>query len=359
MTGPLRIALTVDPYFPVPPITYGGIERVVSGLVDELTARGHQITLFAHPESRTSAAHIPYGRPPHRGLRARATELWQVGSALWARRRQFDIVHSFGRLAALLPVLVDRSLPKIQSYQREIPWHGLNRGLRLAGSSLTFTACSSAMWVNHNHASSGHWATVYNGVDVDLYTPTAAVEDAAPLVFLGRLERIKGVHTAIAIARRAGRQLIIAGNRVASAEGSRYFESAIEPHLDGRLVKYVGPVDDTAKNALLGAAAAFLMPIEWEEPFGIVMVEAMACGTPVIGFARGAVPEVIDDGVTGAVVADVDAAVRAVDRVVQLDRQRVRTRCEQRFSYTVIADAYEQVYRAGIERVGRAWRRAG
>ena len=359
MTWPLRIALTVDPYFPVPPVTYGGIERVVATLVDELTARGHEVTLFAHPDSQTPATHIPYGRPPHNGLRARATELWQVGSALWTRRRRFDLVHSFGRLAALLPVLVDHSLPKLQSYQREIPWAGVSRGVHVAGPSLSFTACSSAMWTKHRHCDATRWVTVYNSVDVKRYTPTAAVADDAPLVFLGRLERIKGVHTAIEIARRARRRLIIAGNQVASEEGRDYFEREIQPHLDGHGVSYVGPVDDAAKNMLLGTAVAFLMPIEWEEPFGIVMAEAMACGTPVIGFARGSVPEVIDEGVTGTVVTDVATAARAVDRVARLDRRRVRAQCEQRFSCAVITDGYEQVYRAAIERVGRAWRRAG
>jgi glycosyltransferase involved in cell wall biosynthesis len=354
VSTPLNIALTVDPYIPIPPVTYGGIERVLAALVEELTARGHQVTLFAHPDSHTAAQQVSYGAPPHHGRRARTAELWQLGSALWTRRRTFDVVHSFGRLAALLPVLTDRSLPKIQSYQREIPWRGVQRAVRVAGRSLTFTACSDAMWRDQPASPSTRWVTVYNGVDLKIYTPRPSVRDDAPLMFLGRLERIKGAHTAIEIARRANRPLVIAGNQVPSHEGRVYFEREILPHVDDRVVTYAGPVDDATKNRLLGAAAALLMPIEWEEPFGIVMVEAMACGTPVIGFARGSVPEVVEEGLTGAIVDDAEAAARAVARVCSLDRRGVRARCEQRFAYPVIADVYEQLYYEGIERLRHA-----
>lgn len=358
MTVPLRIALTVDPYLPVPPVTYGGIERVAAALVEELTRRGHQVTLIAHPASRTPAVHIPYGVPPHCGLRARAKELWQVGAALWSKRREFDVVHSFGRLAALAPVLVDRSLPKVQSYQRAIPWTGVARATRVASPALTFTACSDAMWHGRADTRHGRWSTVYNGVDVNLYNATATVASDAPLIFLGRVEQIKGAHAAIQIARGANRRLIIAGNQVDSPEGRLYFYREIRPHIDGDRVSYVGPVDDQAKNHLLGSAAALLMPIGWDEPFGIVMAEAMACGTPVVGFRRGSVPEVVEEGLTGAIVDDVEGAVRAVPRACRFDRRQIRARCAQRFSYGVIADAYEAVYRDCVERCAGRLRRA-
>jgi glycosyltransferase involved in cell wall biosynthesis len=316
------------------------------------------VTLFAHPGSRTAAEHVPYGVPPHQGVRARATELWQVGAGLWSRRRQFDVVHSFGRLAALVPVLTDRTLPKIQSYQRAIPWGGVARAIRLAGDSLSFTACSAAMWNGRAGERHGAWSTVYNGVDLSLYSATDSVPCDAPLIFLGRIERIKGVHTAIDIARRAGRRLVIAGNQVDSAEGRAYFDQEVRPHLDANGVTYVGPVDDEAKNRWLGSAAALLMPIEWDEPFGIVMTEAMACGTPVLGFRRGSVPEVVEHGVTGFVVSDVCEAVQTLASVPQLDRRRVRARAAERFSYDVIADGYEHLYREAVERSRHEWREA-
>jgi glycosyltransferase involved in cell wall biosynthesis len=156
------------------------------------------------------------------------------------------------------------------------------------------------------------------------------------------MEAIKGPQHAIAIARRSGRRLILAGNR--QTGGDPFFARQITPFIDDLCIQYVGPVNDAQKNALLGAAAALLMPVEWEEPFGIVMVEAMACGTPVIGFARGSVPEVIRDGVTGFVCQTVEQAAAAVGRLSAIDRARVRTDCEARFSSTVIADAYERLY---------------
>ena len=161
---------------------------------------------------------------------------------------------------------------------------------------------------------------MFNCVDAAIYTAVTAVPDDAPLAFLGRIERIKGTHTALQIARAAGRRLVIAGN----VADPGYFLAEIEPHIDGDLVSYIGEVDDGEKNRLLGHAAAMLMPIEWEEPFGIVMAEAFACGTPVIGFARGSVPEVVREGVNGFVVNTVDDAVRAVARLPG-DRPRRRS----------------------------------
>jgi glycosyltransferase involved in cell wall biosynthesis len=345
--------MTVDPYIPVPPVLYGGIERVIDLHVRELRRRGHEVTLIAHPKSRTGARLIPYGRPPHTGPVIRAQELMQVGSALWRLRNAVDVVHSFGRLAAMLPVLPLRRLAKIHSYQRDIPWTSVGRAARLAGRSLVFTGCSESVYRDRPPApaESGEWRTIPNSVDISLYTPTASVAADAPLVFLGRLDPIKGAHHAIAIARGARRRLVIAGNRVTTGPDAGYFDEQIAPHIDGTAVQFVGPVDNAQKNALLGAAAAFLMPIDWEEPFGIVMAEALACGTPVIGFARGSVPDIVRDGFNGFSCRTVDDAIAAVGRVGCIDRLAVRADCEARFSGEVIADAYEALYREVIDRV--------
>ena len=165
----------------------------------------------------------------------------------------------------------------------------------------------------------------------------------APLAFLGRLEPMKGAHHAIAIARAAGRKLTIAGNQV--DECREYFETQIAPHIDGDQVEYIGAVDDGAKDALLSRSAALLMPIEWEEPFGIVMAEALACGTPVIGFARGSVREVVRDGVNGYVCRGIDDAAAAVSRIAAIDRAAVREDCERRFGSNTVVEAYERLYR--------------
>ena len=343
----MHIALTVDPYISVPPIHYGGIERVVDLLVRGLSERGHDIILFAHPGSTAACYLQPYGRPPHEGYKARMAELWQVGTALLSLRRKVDVIHSFGRLAALIPVLPLKHLKKIQSYQRDqIPWTSVRMAAALAGNSITFTACGTHMYQRFLGRESGasKWLTIFNGVDLKTYTFAASVPADAPLVFLGRLARVKGVHHAIQIARLAGRRLIIAGNRVESGADAAYFTNVIAPAIDNEQVVYIGAVDDAQKNQLLGSAAGLLMPIEWDEPFGIVMAEALACGTPVIGFRQGSIPEVVKDGANGFLCHTHDEAVQAVIRLDQLDRQRVREDCEARFGADAIVDAYEQLY---------------
>lgn len=341
----MRIAITADPYLPVPPRLYGGIERVIDLLVRGLVARGHEVTLFAHPESRTAARLRPYGVAPHTTRIARTRELLQVAQGLWALRRSVDVVHSFGRLAALLPVLPLRGLPKIQSYQRPVPWQGVRRAAAVARGSLVFTGCSTSLYASREAGGgTGQWRTVYNGVDTTRYAPVATVPADAPLVFLGRIERIKGPHHAIAIARRARRNLILAGNIAADGPDAAFYDREIAPHVDGARVRYVGPVDDRQKNDLLGAAAALLMPIEWDEPFGIVMAEALACGTPVIGFPRGSVPEVVVHGANGFLCRDVDEAAAAVAQIGRIDRQAVRADAERRFGHDAIVGEYERLY---------------
>ena len=349
----LHIVVTVDPYVPVPPTLYGGIERIADFLVRTLVARGHRVTLFAHPESTVESELVPYGLPPHFGRRERMGELLQVGGGLLRRARQIDVIHSFGRLAALLPILPLRHIAKVQTYQREqVPWRSVKLATRLAGSSVAFTACSTSVYRDGRDDSGGHWTTVFNGVDLAKYAPSVRVPDDAPLAFLGRLEPIKGVHDAIAIAKGSGRRLIIAGNRVENGSSAGYFDRAIAPHL-GEQIEYIGPVDDVQKNALLGRSAALLMPIGWEEPFGIVMAEALACGTPVIGYARGSVPEVVREGVNGFACTGVEDAIAAVTRLSRIDRQLVRLDCERRFSHEVIVDRYVQIYRSIIEQCAR------
>jgi glycosyltransferase involved in cell wall biosynthesis len=182
------------------------------------------------------------------------------------------------------------------------------------------------------------------------------ISSDAPLMFLGRLERIKGPHHAIAIAARAGRPLVLAGNIVTDGPDASFFDREIRPHVDGARVRYVGAVTDEQKNTLLGAAAALLMPIEWDEPFGIVMAEAFACGTPVIGLRRGSVPEVVRHGVCGFVCDSVRQAAEAVADLDRIDRRAVRRDCESRFGAAVVSSEYERLYGELAERLGSAGR---
>jgi len=343
---PLRIAITVDPYLPVPPRLYGGIERLIDLLVRGLVERGHTVVLIGHPESAPPGRGelVPYGAPPHFGALPRTNELWQVASALWRRRHRLDVIHSNGRLAALLPVLPLRRLPKIQTYQRErVPWRSVRTARRLAGPSVHFVGCSNSV-LSGDPGDQVPWRRIFNAIEIDRYRFRAVVAPDAPLVFLGRIEPIKGTHHAIAIALAAGRRLVIAGNQVTTGPDAGYFGRAIAPHVDGERVRYVGPLDDAGKDDLLGGAAALLMPVEWEEPFGMVMIEALACGTPVIGFARGGVPEVVRDGITGWLCRTVGDAAAAVARLDRLDRRAARADCEARFGAGAYVDQYERLY---------------
>jgi glycosyltransferase involved in cell wall biosynthesis len=333
----MRIFITADPELPVPPRFYGGIERVIAELADGLVERGHDVTLVAHADSKTRAALVPY--PASRSGSRSDTVKNAAAIAGAYRTRRPDIVHSFSRLAYLTPLLA-LSVPKVMSYQRPVTrsrvlWaHTLSRG------TLRFTGCSRRLIASVQDV--GVWQVVHNCVPVDRFRFSAAVPGDAPLMFLGRIEAIKGTHLAIDAARSVGRRLVIAGT--VATEHRDYFETEVEPHVDGQSITYVGPVDDAAKADLLAGAAALLMPVLWDEPFGIVMAEALACGTPVIGLDRGAVPEVIDDGTTGFVCQTVEQMAAAIGRVGAIERSACRRAAVERFSSAAVVSAYETVY---------------
>ena len=333
----MHIALTSDPELPVPPRLYGGIERVIAMLVSELHNRGHRVTLFAHPQSTVAAELVPW---PGRSSSSRSDTL-RNGHTLWreVRRRQVDVLHSFSRIAYLLPLL-PLPVPKLMSYQRPVTRRTVQMGNALSLGSLEFSAISQ--WMMKPVGDLGRWHLVPNGVPLAIFPFEADPGSEAPLMFLGRVEAIKGPHLAIEVARRTGLPLVIAGN--IPLEHQAWFNSTIAPELDAQ-IRYVGPVDDARKAVLLGQARALLMPILWDEPFGIVMAEALACGTPVLGLRRGAVPEVVEDGVSGFVVDDLDQLVAAVYSLPQLDRLACRSRVEQHYSETAVAEGYLAVYR--------------
>ena len=337
----MRIAITVDPEIEVPPRHYGGIERIVDMLVSGLTAAGHSVTLFANP-----ASDVPCRLCSYPGLHSqKAADLWRN---MWFTSSEIlewrpDLVHSFARLAYLLPLL-PVSIPKVMSYQRAITQRSVLWADRLAHGTIHFTGCSAHLIREFQNR--GNWRVVYNGVPATAYRMTPAVDADAPLVFLGRIEKIKGTHLAIEAARRANRRLVLAGNIPAGHEG--YFEHEVEPFLDGDHVTYTGPVSDGEKNRLLGGAAALLMPVLWDEPFGIVMAEALACGTPVIGLRRGSVPEVVQHEVNGFVCDSVDEMVSAIGRIPTIDRRICRLSMETQFSNYSVVTAYEQLYRDAL-----------
>jgi glycosyltransferase involved in cell wall biosynthesis len=337
---PLRVAITVDPEIPVPPRLYGGIERIVDMLVRGLIKRGHEVCLFANPDSTTTCQLLPYPRLKSQSKVDTIANMWHVSRAIQCGH--FDLLHSFARLAYAVPLL-PFPLPKIMSYQRAVTRGTVRFGNMLSRGTLSFTACAAHLIREWN--ADGNFHVIYNGVPLEKYQRTARVEADAPLIYLGRVEEIKGVHLAIDVAKKSERRLIIAGNVPQAEHHQRYFAHKIGPHIDGKTIEYVGAVDDAAKNCLLGGSAAMLMPLLWEEPFGIVMAEALACGTPVIGLRRGALPEIVEQGVNGFVCESVDEMVSAVGRIAEIDRRACRRIAEEKFSDRVIVDCYERLYR--------------
>jgi glycosyltransferase involved in cell wall biosynthesis len=338
----MRVLLTADPILSVPPTGYGGIERIVDSLVGELRARGHTVALVAKAGSACAAdAVFPW---PGHDVR-HPFDTFRNALALAAAARQFrpDVLHSFARLA-YLSVLLPTRLPKIMSYQRHVGPAQIRLALRLARrGSLRFTGCSDFI-CGMGRPGGGEWRAIPNFVDLAKFGFVPSVPADAPLLFLSRVESVKGPDLAIDIARRAGRRLIIAGNRPSGGAEGKFFDEKIAPHLGHDGVEWVGEVGDAQKNTLLGQSAALLVPIRWDEPFGIVFAEALAAGTPVITCARGAVPEVLRPGITGYLVRDAAEGADAVARLPALDRAVCRADAEARFSLGVCADQYLRLY---------------
>jgi len=346
----MRVLLVMDPFIRVPPQHYGGIERVIADLADGLTASGHDVTLWAAPGSRVNGRVDPYG---HEGEWSRWSNIRNTATLAGRFLRQgarFDVVHNFGRLAYLAPVLA-RDLPKVQTYMRTVNPANMATARRLGARRLHYTAVSAAIR-DTGRPGGGDWSVIYNCAVPSRY-PFAGDTDArtAPLVFLGRLDKIKGAHHAIAVARRLQRRLVIAGSISPYAHEQEYFDTDIKPQIDGSLISYIGPVDDRQKRALLGGAAAVLMPIEWEEPFPVVLPEAMLCGTPLVAFRRGGVPEGIDHGRTGFLCDTADEMAALVQRLPEIDRVIVRREAERRFSDTAVVAEYERLYERLADRI--------
>jgi glycosyltransferase involved in cell wall biosynthesis len=327
----------------VPPRLYGGTERVVSYLTEELVRRGHDVTLFASGDSITTAE---LAAPVLTALRldpcVRDTLPYFaiMLDAVRRRRAEFDVLHFHIDIlhypvfrevaAATLTTLHGRQdlpdLPPLYRAFAEMPLVSISHAQRAPLPPLN--------WV----------ATVHHGLPRDLYSfaPGSASAGAGYLAFLGRISPEKRPDRAIEIAIRAGIALKIAAKVDAVDRG--YFEERIRPLLAHPLVEFIGEIGESEKSAFLGGACALLFPIDWPEPFGLVAIEAMACGTPVIAFRCGAAPEVIDPGLTGFVVDTVDDAVAAVARIGTLDRARVRATFERRFSVERMADDYLAAY---------------
>jgi glycosyltransferase involved in cell wall biosynthesis len=337
--SPLRIAVVAPLFESVPPRLYGGTERVVSWLTEELVAQGHDVTLFATGDSRTSAR--LHSVAPQ-GLRlddqCRDPAAWHVAMLhdVVERARDFDLIHFHtdhahfpivraARLRALTTLHGRLDLPELQPLFARYP-------------DMALVSISDAQRKPLPHA--GWLRTIHHGLPRDLLHGHG--QRGKYLAFLGRISPEKGPDRAIRIARRAGVPLRIAA-KVESGDRA-YFESQVKPLLDGPGVEFIGEIGEHEKDEFLGNALALLFPIDWPEPFGVVMIEAMACGTPVIAWKRGSVPEVVEPGVTGWVVEDEHAAVAAVAACGFFDRNACRRRFEERFTAERMAADYAALY---------------
>lgn len=337
----MRILLTADPELPVPPGRYGGIERLVDMWRRELRGRGHAVALAARGDSTAEVDRL-FAWP---GARSQsAPHAIRNSLALWRAARAFraDVVHSSSRLIYTLPLLL-AGVPVVQTYHRTPGSRQVRIAARLGGRRLVFTGVSDFIAALGRNGG-GRWETVHNCIDLDRLTFRAEVPADAPLVFLSRIEEVKGAREAIAIARAAGRPLVLAGNHSADAAATRYWRDHIEPAIDGAQITYAGPVDDAQKDALLGRAAALLVPVQWDEPFGLVFAEALACGTPVIGAPRGALPEIVREGENGFLVRTMQEGVAAVGAAAQLSRAFCRRDAEARFSPRAAVDRFLALY---------------
>ena len=341
----MRIAQVAPLYESVPPRLYGGTERVVSHLTEELVRRGHLVTLFATGDSVTNAelvSAIPESLRLSRStefLCSYALQLEQVRK----RASEFDIVHLHDNFSSLPVLHVTKSKFLSTLHGRlDLPIH------QTLFNTFREMPVVSISWSQRRPISTANWVgNVYHGIPLN---GNIFAEDPGGdyLAFLGRLSPEKGVEKAIEIARRAGMKLKIAGK--VDAVDVEYFREQVAPLLKPSRVEFLGEIEDRDKPSFLGNACAVLFPIAWPEAFGLVLIESMAAGAPVIAWRRASVPEIIEEGVTGFVVETVDDAVAAIDQVPSLDREVIRKRFKERFSVERMACDYLSIYETLLAR---------
>jgi glycosyltransferase involved in cell wall biosynthesis len=336
----MRIAQVAPLWERVPPPAYGGIELVVSLLTDELVRRGHEVTLFASGDSVTLAklesVHSQALRLDPSVKEYAIYEMLQLAQ-VYERAGEFDIIHSHMGCSALpysklvktptvhtLHGIFTPDNRKLYSHAKQQPY------VSISNTQRDFTLGLNCV------------ATVYNGIDVNSHKFFLQPDELPYLAFLGRMSPEKGPHHAITIAKAVGLPLKMAGK--VDVVDVEYFETEVKPHIDGEQIQFLGEANHSQKNNLMGRAVATLFPITWREPFGLVMVESMAAGTPVVAMRLGAASEVIADGKTGFLCDTVDECIAAVRRISEIDRLACREHVLSHFSVKQMVEGYEAVY---------------
>lgn len=335
----LRIAQIAPIIERVPPKKYGGTERVVHALTEELVKRGHDVTLFATGDSKTSAKLVSVYP---RGLRESKLDFmqkinWSFFQILNAYKMQdqFDIIHDHINIMSL-PTVQMASTPTV------VTIHGAmtsdTRRIYESTDRPYYVSISDAQVKSIPALQSAK--TIYNGLDMKSYP--FSLKNKGYLLFVGRMCMEKGVHHAIDVANALDLPIIIAAKLEEGYLG--YFKEYVEPRLNGENVKWVGEVDEKERNKLMSEALCFLHPVTWPEPFGLTMIESMACGTPVVAFNKGSVPEVIKDGETGFIVNDINEMIEAVGNIDMINRKNCREHALKTFNERRMADEYERLY---------------
>jgi glycosyltransferase involved in cell wall biosynthesis len=336
---PLQIAMVAPPYFSIPPEAYGGIEAVVADLTRGLVSRGHRVTLVGHGADELPGEIVRvYDEPQSDRLGEPAPEvMYAAAAARIVDGLDVDVVHDH-TLAGPLTAL-GRRVPTVATMHG--PMDGeLGDYYRELGKAVWLVAISDAQ---RSDAPDLNWmATVPNGIEVDNYPFRDAKEDY--VLFLGRFVPEKGAHLAMDAARAAHRRIVLAG-KVNEAREEEYFNEQIRPRLGDDAV-YLGETDFDGKCELYGKAACLLFPVQWPEPFGLVMIEAMACGTPVVALRSGSVSEVVDDGRTGVICDTPHELTAGIERAVGLRPADCRDHVTRHFDVSVMVEGYERVYRA-------------
>ena len=341
---PLRVGVIAPVSWRTPPAGYGPWESVASTLTEALVALGHDVTLFAAAGSATAGRlveTVPAALSEDASLDAKVHEMIHVASAM-ERAREFDVMHShadlvplaFSRLVDTPMVTTIHGLGSPETQARVLPiWKRYE-------DDVAYVAISDA----DRHAALVYAATVHHGLEAARW-PAGRPGPDAPLVFFGRMHPDKGPHLAIEIATAAGLPLVMAG----IVHDETYFRERVEPHIDGKRVRFLGNVEGADRARVLGRARALLHPIAFAEPFGLSVVEAMTCGTPVIAHPLGSMPEIVEEGVTGFLVDGLDDAVRAARAAGKLDRRACRARALERFGAERMALDYVEVYRSIVD----------
>jgi glycosyltransferase involved in cell wall biosynthesis len=352
-TRPLRIAQVAPLWTPIPPRTYGGVELLMSLLIDGLVARGHEVTLFASGDSKTA------GRL-HEVIEKNLTDLMIEGRALGAEyyinsaiaevlraQDEFDIIH-YHVGGAWIPIAAAARTPGLFTLHTTLladdEWV-LRRWPRVAVNGISHLQMHAV-----GLKLGREFPVIHNGCDFDAFEP--CFEPGKYLAYLGRFGPMKNPLDAIRIAQAVGMPIVLAG-QPQNAKEEAYFKELIEPLIDGESVRCIGPVNHAQKCELLRHAAALLFPIQWEEPFGLVMIEAMACGTPVVAHRRGSVEEVVENGITGFDSGVIDGMAELVAPALALDRRRVREHAKSRFGFQRMVDEYLALYLKLIQPAAR------